>query len=151
MWETLNGGSIIDFPEGKQHYHSRVITGIMSNQKEDDESIEVDDPADLDYSIDLSGDVTPVIGGDPPDWFTGSDAQILFVLYTGLVLTPSIISENTDVTRQTVGKRLNTLQAAGFVKKLDRGKYQITRKGAFVVSGDRDILEEVEDVDESTD
>ena len=113
----------------------------MSNQEEEDESVEVDNPEDLDYNIDLSGDVTPVITGAPPDWFTGSDAQILFVLYTGLVLTPSIISENTEVTRQTVGKRLNTLQAAGFVKKLDRGKYQITREGAFVVSGDPDLLE----------
>ena len=123
----------------------------MSNQEEEDESVEVDNPEDLDYNIDLSGDVTPVIAGDPPDWFTGSDAQILFVLYTGLVLTPSIISENTKVTRQTVGKRLNTLQAAGFVKKLDRGKYQITREGAFVVSGDRDILQEADDADQSTD
>jgi len=111
----------------------------MSNQEKEDESVEIDDPADLDYSIDLSEDVTPVISGDPPDWFTASDAQILFVLYTGLVLTPSIISENTKVTRQTVGKRLNTLQAAGFVEKLDRGKYQITKDGAFVVSGDPDI------------
>ncbi len=123
----------------------------MSNQEEQDESVEVDDPADLDYSIDLSGDATPVIAGDTPDWFTGSDAQILFVLYTGLVLTPSIISENTEVTRQTVGKRLNTLQAAGFVKKLDRGKYQITKEGAFVVSADPQIYEEANDADQSKD
>lgn len=123
----------------------------MSNQKKEDESVEVDDPADLDYSIDLSGDVTPIIAGDPPDWFTDSDAHILFVLYTGLVLTPSIISENTNVTRQTVGKRLNTLQAAGFVKKLDRGKYQITKEGAFVVSGDPEIFEGADDADQSPD
>ncbi len=122
----------------------------MSNQEKEDESVKVDDPAELDYDIDLSGDVTPVIAGDPPDWFTSSDAQILFVLYTGLVLTPSIISENTEITRQTVGKRLNTLQAAGFVKKLDRGKYQITKEGAFVVSGDPDIFEGGDDADHST-
>ncbi len=119
----------------------------MSNQEKENESVEVDDPADLNYNIDISGDVTPIISGDPPDWFTGSDAQILFVMYTGLVLTPSVISENTNVTRQTVGKRLNTLQAAGYVQKLDRGKYQITREGAFVVSGDPDILENVDDTD----
>lgn len=123
----------------------------MSNQEKEDESVEVDDPADLHYSIDLSGDVTPVIGGDPPDWFTDSDAQILFVMYTGLILTPSIISENTEVTRQTVGKRLNTLQAAGFVEKLDRGKYKITKEGKFVVSGDPEIFKKADDADQSPD
>lgn len=123
----------------------------MGNREEEDESVEVDDPADLDYSIDLSGEVTPIIGGNPPDWFTDADGQILFVLYTGLILTPSIIAENTEVTRQTVGKRLNTLQAAGFVKKLDRGKYQITKDGAFVVSGDPEIYERADDTDQSSD
>lgn len=114
----------------------------MSDGDAHDESVEVDDPSDLDYSINISGDVTPVIGGNPPDWFTDADAQILFVMYTGLVLTPSIIAENTNVTRQTVGKRLNTLQAADFVEKLERGKYKITRDGAFVVSGDPELYEE---------
>lgn len=111
----------------------------MSNGEGDDQPTEVDDPSELDYNIDISGEVKPVISGDPPEWFTDADAQILFVMYTGLVLTPSIIAENTNVTRQTVGKRLNTLQAAEFVEKLDRGKYQITKEGAFVVSGDQDI------------
>lgn len=111
----------------------------MSNDEENDKPVEVDDPSELDYNIDISGEVTPVISGNPPDWFTDADAQILFVMYTGLVLTPSIIAENTTVTRQTVGKRLNTLQAAEFVEKLDRGKYKITKDGAFVVSGDPDI------------
>ncbi|WP_178915223.1 helix-turn-helix domain-containing protein [Natronomonas gomsonensis] len=119
----------------------------MSNSGDGEDEIEVDDPEDLHYDIDLSGDVTPVIGGDPPDWFTGADAQILFVMYTGLVLSPSIIAENTKVTRQTVSKRLDTLRAAGFVEKLDRGKYQITRDGAFVVSGDPDIYDESTDPD----
>ncbi|SNR38340.1 MarR family transcriptional regulator [Halorubrum vacuolatum] len=113
----------------------------MSDTEGEDEVVEADDPSDLDYSIDLSGDATPVISGNPPDWFTDADAQILFVMYTGLVLTPSIIADNTEITRQTVGKRLNTLRAAGFVEKLDRGKYQITRDGAFVVSGDLELYD----------
>jgi DNA-binding transcriptional ArsR family regulator len=119
----------------------------MSDSGDGEDEIEVDDPEDLHYDIDLSGDVTPMITGDPPDWFTRADAQILFVMYTGLVLTPSIIAENTDVTRQTVSKRLDTLRAAGFVEKLDRGKYQITRDGAFTVSGDPDIYDRSTDPD----
>jgi len=119
----------------------------MSDSEDGEEDIEVDDPEDLHYDIDLSGDVTPVISGNPPDWFTGADAQILFVMYTGLVLTPSIIAENTEVTRQTVSKRLDTLRAAGFVEKLDRGKYKITKDGAFTVSGDPDIYRESTDTD----
>jgi DNA-binding transcriptional ArsR family regulator len=111
----------------------------MSDSGDEEEKIDADGPEDVPPDLDFSGDLKPMIGGSPPDWFTGADAQILFILYTGLVLTPSIIAENTDVTRQTVSKRLDTLRAAGFVEKLDRGKYQITRDGAFTVSGDPDI------------
>lgn len=121
----------------------------MSNSDDDDEQIKVDDPEDLPYSIDISGDERPVMSGDPPDWFTGADKQILFVMYTELVLTPSIIAENTEVSRQTVSKRLNTLQAGNFVEKLARGKYRITKKGSFAVSGDPDIHKSNNDNDTS--
>ncbi|WP_248518014.1 replication/maintenance protein RepL [Salinarchaeum laminariae] len=97
---------------------------------------------DMPFVPDLTGDVTPIIEGDTPDWFTGSDGHILFVLYTGLTLTPSIIAENTNLTRQTVSRRLETLQAGGFVEKVDRGKYKITKEGAFLVSEDPDIYRE---------
>ncbi|RCU48659.1 MarR family transcriptional regulator [Haloplanus salinus] len=85
------------------------------------------------------------MAGDPPDWFTGADAHILFILNSGLTLTPSIIAENSDVTRQTVSKRLNTLQAGGYVEKVDRGKYKITPDGRFVVTGDPEV--DPEDLD----
>lgn len=117
----------------------------MSDSEDEKDDTEVADPEDLPDIIDLSGGSGPIISGDTPDWFTGADAQILFVMYTGLVLTPSIIAENTDVTRQTVSKRLDTLRAAGFVEKLDRGKYKITKDGAFTVSGDPDIYRESTD------
>lgn len=110
----------------------------------DNEDIEVDNFPD---SLDISGDSTPVITGDPPDWFTSADRQILFVLYSGLILTPSIIAENTKVTRQTVSKRLNTLQAGGYVEKVDRGKYKITPDGCFVVSGDPEVYPDVDPSD----
>jgi len=119
----------------------------MSDSEDEENEIEVDNPDSLPYDIDLSGDVNPVISGDTPDWFTEADGQILFVMYTGLVLTPSIIAENTDVTRQTVSKRLDTLRAAGFVEKLNRGKYKITKDGAFTVSDDPDIYRENKDSD----
>jgi DNA-binding transcriptional ArsR family regulator len=109
----------------------------MSNP-EKNENVEADSPPDI---LDLSGDATPVIAGETPDWFTGADAQILFVLASGLVLTPSIIAENTDVTRQTVSKRLNTLQAGELVEKVGRGKYRITPDGAFVVTGDPEVYD----------
>lgn len=101
------------------------------------------DEKNLPDHLDISGDVTAIISGDPPDWFTSADRQILFVLYTGLVLTPSIIAENTDITRQTVSKRLSTLQAGGYVEKLDRGKYKATPDGRFVVSGDPEVYPDV--------
>lgn len=97
---------------------------------------ESDDFPDL---LDLSEGGNPVIAGDAPDWFTGADAQILFILNSGLTLTPSIIAENSDITRQTVSKRLNTLQAGGYVEKVDRGKYKITPGGRFVVTGDPEV------------
>jgi len=107
----------------------------MADNKNEDE-IETDESLE---AIDVSGETTPVISGDTPEWFTGADGQILFVMYTGLVLTPSIIAENSDVSRVTVSRRLNTLQAAGYVEKVDRGKYKITKDGAFLVSQDPDI------------
>jgi DNA-binding transcriptional ArsR family regulator len=119
----------------------------MGDSGNEEEEIEVDDPEDLSYDIDISGGDRPVINGNPPDWFTGADAQILFVMYTGLVLTPSIIAENTNVTRQTVSKRLDTLRAAGYVEKLERGKYKITKDGSFIVSADPDIYRESTDAD----
>ncbi|WP_083861948.1 replication/maintenance protein RepL [Halogeometricum pallidum] len=90
----------------------------------------------------LSGETKPIISGDTPDWFTGADAHILFVMYTGLILTPSVIAENTNVSRVTVSRRLNTLQAGGLVEKVGRGKYQITPDGAFVVTGDPEVYDQ---------
>lgn len=77
--------------------------------------------------------------GETPEWFTGADAQILFVLYTGLTLTPSVIAENANVSRVTVSRRLNTLQVGGLVEKVGRGKYKITNDGAIIVSNDLEV------------
>ncbi|WP_174789844.1 MULTISPECIES: MarR family transcriptional regulator [Haloarcula] len=64
-----------------------------------------------------------------PDWLTEMDKEIINVLGTNLTLTPSIIAENIDRSREGVGNRLNSLQAGGLVRKVDRGKYEITEEG----------------------
>ncbi|MDG5777290.1 hypothetical protein VB773_09110 [Haloarculaceae archaeon H-GB2-1] len=70
---------------------------------------------------------------DPvPDWLTDMDKEILEVLSSGLVLTPSIISENIGRSRKGVSNRINSLQAGELVEKIDRGKYRITDEGRLV-------------------
>lgn len=105
----------------------------------DSEKEQETEAAEVLRKVDLSDGEAPVIMGETPDWFTNADAHILFVLYTGLTLTPSVIAENTGVSRVTVSRQLKTLQAGGLVEKVERGKYKITNEGAFVVSGDPEI------------
>ena len=69
-----------------------------------------------------------------PDWLTQLDREILEVLSSGLVLTPSIIAENIDRSRTGVNQRLSSLQAGGLIKRVDRGKYKITDKGKAISS-----------------
>jgi predicted transcriptional regulator len=64
-----------------------------------------------------------------PDWLTEMDREIINVLGTNLILTPSIIAENIGRSREGVGNRLNALQAGGLVEKVDRGKYRLTEEG----------------------
>jgi DNA-binding transcriptional ArsR family regulator len=63
------------------------------------------------------------------DWMTDLDRQILYVLLTGLTLTPSVIADNLDKSRQAVSQRLNALRAGGLVEKEERGKYTLTKEG----------------------
>lgn len=72
---------------------------------------------------------------DRPDWLTEMDEEILDVLSTNLVLSPSIIAENIDRSREGVSNRLNSLQAGGLVEKVDRGKYEITDEGVALYIG----------------
>ena len=113
---------------------------------DDEEPIEADEFPEY---LDLTRDVQPVIAGDTPEWFTNADAYILFVLYTGLTLTPSVIAENTDLSRVTVSRRLSTLHAGGLVEKVGRGKYKITKDGAFMVSEDLEIYGHTSDSEEN--
>ena len=57
-----------------------------------------------------------------------TDREILAVLATGRA-TPSYLSKQTDVTRQTIQNRLKPLLAADLVAKIDTGLYEITDEG----------------------
>lgn len=67
---------------------------------------------------------------DPPEWITDLDREILALLgNSGLIMTPSIIAKNTDRSRSSVSRRLNTLEAGEMVEKVERGHYKISDEG----------------------
>ncbi|MDQ2049483.1 MarR family transcriptional regulator [Natronolimnohabitans sp. A-GB9] len=73
----------------------------------------------------------------PPEWMTPMDGHILQTLETaGLVLTPSLIARNIDRSRGAVSRRLNELAEHGLVKRVDRGKYEITDRGRRYLEGE---------------
>jgi Mn-dependent DtxR family transcriptional regulator len=70
---------------------------------------------------------------------TQADDRILETLESsGLKLSPRILSVNIDYSRHYVSRRLNKLQEAGLVDKVDDGLYQITQKGSDYLSGSLD-------------
>jgi DNA-binding transcriptional ArsR family regulator len=69
--------------------------------------------------------LSDLLGPDKPEWATPSDEQILSVLCSGLILSPTVIAENTDIHRCTVSNRLGALRASGLVEKLNRGIYRL--------------------------
>lgn len=73
---------------------------------------------------------------ETPDWLTNMDEEILEILSSNLTLSPSIIAENIDRSREGVSNRLNSLQAGGLVEKVDRGKYRLTSEGEKVLYGE---------------
>jgi len=85
-----------------------------------------------------------ILAGKDLDWVTETDELILGALYTGLTLTPSVIADNIDRSREAVSRRLNSLRAGGLVEKVSRGKYEITKEGwAYVgLFGGSILLEE---------
>jgi DNA-binding MarR family transcriptional regulator len=82
------------------------------------------------------------------DWMTKTDISILKTLMTDLTLSPSIIAENIDRSREAVSRRLNTLQAGGMVEKVDRGKYEITPRGRSSWAAKSMSAEELRELDD---
>ncbi|WP_081606166.1 MULTISPECIES: winged-helix domain-containing protein [Haloferax] len=67
------------------------------------------------------------------------DDRILEVLGSSeLILSPTIIAENIDKSREEVNRRLSKLSQHGFIVRVRRGRYQISAKGRDYLSGDLD-------------
>ena len=70
-----------------------------------------------------------------------TDDRILEALESGLRLTPAVIGENIDRSRQHVTRRLSALTERGFVEKPKRGYYEITNLGREYLAGELDASE----------
>lgn len=73
------------------------------------------------------------------EWMTPMDDLLLETLESSdMVLSPSIISFNLDLSREAVNRRLQTLASHGLVNKIERGKYEISDEGSEYLAGDFD-------------
>jgi predicted transcriptional regulator len=73
------------------------------------------------------------------EWMTPMDDLLLEALESSdMVLSPSIISFNLDLSREAVNRRLQTLADHDLVEKIERGKYEITDEGREYLSGEFD-------------
>ena len=75
------------------------------------------------------------------DWMNQADEKILEVLEGGLMLGPTTIAKNGDLSRSWVSNRLSILQAYGFVEQVEEGYYQITDRGRRWLEGEVDASE----------
>lgn len=68
---------------------------------------------------------------------TRADDRLLETLEdSSLILSPRILSVNTDYSRHYVSERLAVLLDGGLVEKESDGLYQITEKGRAYLAGD---------------
>ena len=72
----------------------------------------------------------------PAEWMTPMDDEILATFHgTDLALTPAVVAFNTGFSRKEVNRRLIELADHGFVEKIERGKYRLTRRGEQYLRG----------------
>lgn len=70
---------------------------------------------------------------------TQGDDRILETLESsGLVLSPRVLAENTDYTRNYINKRLKKLRENDLVDRVDDGLYSITDRGRAYLAGELD-------------
>ena len=88
------------------------------------------------YEGNERGDWAALVASDPTEvrrteeWMTPLDDHILSLFHsTHLVLTPAIIAYNLDYSRSEVSRRLSGLVDAGYVKRVEKGKYRLTSAG----------------------
>lgn len=77
-------------------------------------------------------------------WMTQADDRILETLAdSNLILSPRVLSVNTDYSRHYLSTRLGRLHEAGLVNRVDEGLYEITGRGQAYLVGrvDADDLE----------
>lgn len=78
----------------------------------------------------------PSVIRKPSDWMRPIDDPILEVFRSSdLVLTPAIIAFNIGYSREEVNRRLSKLESHGLIRKIERGKYQITPQGKRYLQG----------------
>ena len=73
---------------------------------------------------------------------TQADDRILETLGdSDLVLSPRVLSANTDYSRHYLSTRLGKLRDAGLVDRVDEGLYRITDRGVAYLEGELDAEE----------
>ncbi|SDC06525.1 winged helix-turn-helix domain-containing protein [Natrinema hispanicum] len=75
------------------------------------------------------------------DWMVRADEVILEVLESDLLLGPTTIAKNGDLSRQHVSNRLSILIAYGLVERVEEGYYRITDRGKRWLRGEIDASE----------
>ncbi|ELY79883.1 winged helix-turn-helix domain-containing protein [Natrinema pallidum] len=75
------------------------------------------------------------------DWMVKADEIILEILEGGLMLGPTAIAKNGDLSRQHVTNRLSILVAYEFVERVEDGYYRITDRGRLWLEGEIDASE----------
>jgi len=75
--------------------------------------------------------------------YPGDDRILEILDESGLILSPSIISANLDLTRQHVSSRLSELREHSLVESVNtgRGHYRITDRGRAYLEGEIDAEE----------
>lgn len=74
-------------------------------------------------------------------WMKSGDEKILEALDSGLMLGPTTIAKNIELSRSYVTRRLSILIEYGFVEKVEDGYYQITSMGQKWLTGEIDASE----------
>lgn len=75
--------------------------------------------------------------------YPGDDRILELLDESGLILSPSIIAANIELTRHHVSARLSELKDHELVESVDTGKghYRITERGRAYLAGDLDVDE----------
>ncbi len=76
------------------------------------------------------------------EWMNQTDDRILELLdESDLALTPAVMAQNLDYTRNWVSRRVNKLEKAGLVDSIESGYYRITDRGRRYLMGEIDAAE----------